>query len=331
MTTNNTQSSIKIIGTSTTSNYRKVLESLDEIDKSISSFLFRLSLPPIVEAIYSVPANFFGLVPSLAIFPLWLAVLALEDGVAAEGKTSLWQQHSKIILLKSITVLLTIVFLVAWGLFQKGHKVALTKFLAKRHYYLVAILFNVALLSHTVLKIPSDDPYAASSKKAFSLSIYLLFLWPPALLIILILKHSFRRVRPVVVDTTRSCDRNLWLSRKAFPGISNLLATCQATESFPSGDATSAAIFAIALTNITPRYNMAAWTILILVCTGRIYVLAHHFLDVVAGSIIAQIIFRISSYAGLGIDDMEWWYPLASTMFLAVYVLTQMKNRTKLV
>lgn len=331
MTTNNNESSSKMGGTSTTSNYRKVLDSLDEIDKSISSFVFRLSLPPIVEAIFSVPANFFGLVPSLAICPLWLAVLALEDGVAAEGQTSigLQQQHSKIILLKSITVLLTIIFLVAWGLFQKGHEVFLTKFLAKSHYYLVAIVFNVALLSHTVLQLPSDDPYAASSRKAFSISIYLLFLWPPTLLIILIFKHSFRRVRPVVVDTTRSCDRNLWLTRKTFPSISYFLARHQATESFPSGDATSAAIFAIALSNITPRYNMVAWTILILACTGRMYVLAHHFFDVVVGSIIAHIIYQISSSAGLGIDDMEWWHPLASTVLLAVYVQTQMINRTK--
>eukprot|EP00536_Pseudo-nitzschia_multiseries_P003747 jgi/Psemu1/186555/e_gw1.59.35.1 len=315
-----------------TGNCGKILSRLDEMDKSISSVIFRLSLPRIIEAIFSVPANFFGLVPSLGIFPLWLAVLALEDGVSSGEQTRpvLQEQHINIILLKSITISLTILFLVAWGLFQRGHRAALTKFLAKGHFYLVAIVFNVAILSYSILYLPPDDPYAPSTRKAFSLSMYLLFLWPPTLMIVLIIKHTFRRMRPVAVDTTRSYDRNLWLDRKTFPGISSILAKCQPTESFPSGDATSAAIFAIALTNINPRYNVAAWAILLLVCFGRMYILAHYFFDVVVGSIIAHLLHRISSSVGLGVNDMEWWYPFASTILLAAYVQVQMKNRSKL-
>eukprot|EP00537_Pseudo-nitzschia_pungens_P017149 CAMPEP_0172405674 /NCGR_PEP_ID=MMETSP1061-20121228/67788_1 /TAXON_ID=37318 /ORGANISM="Pseudo-nitzschia pungens, Strain cf. pungens" /LENGTH=305 /DNA_ID=CAMNT_0013140961 /DNA_START=42 /DNA_END=956 /DNA_ORIENTATION=+ len=292
--------------TSSAGTYERVLSRLDEIDKSLSSIIFQLSLPRMVEAIYSIPANFFGLIPSLGICPLWLAVLALEDGVSSWGQTELQKQHPKIILLKSVTVSLTIVFLVAWGLFQRGHMAALTKFLSKRHFYLVAIVFNVALLSYTLLHLPPDDPYAVSSRKAFSLSIYLLFLWPLTMLIIKIIKHSFRRVRPVAVDTSRSNDRNLWLDRKAFPSMSDILAKYQPTESFPSGDAASAAIFAITLTNIAPRYNMVAWTILFLACTGRMYILAHYLFDVVVGSMIAYLLHQVSSLVGLGINQMEW-------------------------
>lgn len=311
-------------------NHQEILASLDQIDKSISGFMFRLSLPPIVEAIYSVPANFFGLVPSLAIGPLCIAVLTLENGVAIAdvGEESL-QQHSKIILLKSVTVLLTIVFLVAWALFQKGYN-AFFKLLANPINYLLAILFNVAFLSYTVLQLPSDDPYSGSSKKAFSLATYLLFLWPPSLLLIIIFKHGFQRVRPVVFDITSS-DSHHWLNKKAFPNISQFLAKYQAKESFPSGDATSAAIFAIALANIAPHYITAAWSILFLACTGRMYILAHHFFDVVAGSIIAYFIHRIATSVGLGIYDMQWWYPLVSTTTLSAYVQIKMKNKQKIV
>ena len=327
-----TDSSSKITRPNTI-NYQGILASLDQIDVWISTFLFRLSLPPIVEAIYSVPANFFGLVPSLAICPLWIAVLALEDGVGVgELPRGVQQQHSKIILLKSVTVLLTIVFLVAWALFQKGYNAAFKNLLVKKSYYLFSILFNVGLLSYTVLQLPSDDPYAASSKKAFSLATYLLFLWPPSLLLIIISKRWFQRVRPVVLDLT-SGDSHHWLKNKTFPNISYYLASKhQAKESFPSGDATSAAIFAIVLVNISPRYITAAWSILFLACTGRMYVLAHHFFDVLTGSMIAFAIYRFTTSIGLGIYDMQWWYPLASTMSLTVYVYkSRMENKQKLI
>ena len=314
--------------------YQEIVAKLDEIDKTISGFMFRLSLPPIVEAVYSIPANFFGLVPSLAIFPLWIALLALEDGlVPTDEQTtlSLQRQHSKITLLKSTTVLSTIGFLVAWVSFQKGH-MPLTKIFAQRYCYLLSICFNAGFLSYTLLQLPSDDRYAASSKKAFSLAIYLLFLWPPCMLIIVILKEFSGRMRPIVLDTTRSGDSTSgrWLNKKAFPNICYFLATAQAYKSFPSGDAASATIFAILLVNINPRYAIPAWSIVVLVWTGRMYVLAHHFFDVVMGSIIACVIHRVASSVGLGIYDMQWWHPFASTMVLATYIKTMMKNKQKI-
>jgi membrane-associated phospholipid phosphatase len=318
--------------------YQEILAKLDEIDKGISGFMFRLSLPPMVEAVYSVPANFFGLVPSLAIFPLWIALLALEDGlVPTDEQTTLGlqrqqQHHRNVILLKSITLLSSIGFLVAWVSFQKGY-MPLTKILAQRYCYLLSICFNVGLLSYTLLQLPLDDPYAASSKKAFSLAIYLLFLWPPCILIVVILKEFSQRTRPIVLDTTRSGDStssDRWLDKKAFPNICYFLARAQANESFPSGDAASAAIFAILLVNIAPRYTTPAWSILVLACTGRMYVLAHYFFDVVAGSILACVIHRVASSVGLGIYDMQWWHPFASTMVLATYIKTMMKNKRKI-
>lgn len=328
VSTGHPSSEIETLSCSPT-NCQNMLKPMEKFDKQVSSFVFRLSLPPIIEAIYSVPANFFGLVPSLAIFPLWLAILVLEDGVYTDGRISpgLQEQNSKILLLKTVTVLLTAVFLVAWGFFQNGNIAAFTKVLGQKYFYLLAIVFNVAFLSYTVLELPPDDPYAASSRKAFSIPIYILFLWPPTLLVILILKHHFQRERPIVMDATQHAKGERWSDRKAFPIICWVLNHAQPKESFPSGDATSAAIFAIALANINPRYNNAAWTLLFLVCTGRMYFLVHYFFDVVAGSVIAYALYEIMSFVGLGIYDMEWWYPLASTILLAAYVQTKMKTK----
>ena len=317
------ESSSKTKNTRFTNKGKEILDILDGIDKAVSIFMFRLSLPPIVEAIYSIPANFFGLVPSITIFPLWIALLALDEGAVSNGGTENrdGQQQRKVLILKSIAVLLTILFLVAWGLYQIGNT-PLEKVMAQKYFYLLGICFNVGFLTYTFSESPSDDPYSTSSMKAFSVAIYLLFLWPLSMLVILILKMSSQRLRPVAFDATRKRESDRWLDKKAFPNICHFLASHQPNESFPSGDALSAAIFAILLVNVSPRYTIHAWSILLLVCTGRMYVLAHHFLDVVAGSILACVMHRVASSIGLGIYDMRWWYPFASTAFLAVLVKT---------
>eukprot|EP00531_Pseudo-nitzschia_arenysensis_P002635 CAMPEP_0116154250 /NCGR_PEP_ID=MMETSP0329-20121206/21679_1 /TAXON_ID=697910 /ORGANISM="Pseudo-nitzschia arenysensis, Strain B593" /LENGTH=294 /DNA_ID=CAMNT_0003651215 /DNA_START=131 /DNA_END=1012 /DNA_ORIENTATION=+ len=238
-------SSSKPTQSNSTSIYQKLLLQVDAFDKAISGYLFRLSLPTIVEAVYSVPANFFGLVPSLAIGPLWVALLAFEDDIHE------WQ-NGKILLLKSTTLLLTAVFLIAWALFQNG-SMPLTKIMARKHFYLIAIFFNIGLLSYTLSGLPSDDPHAASSQKAYSHAIYLLFLWPPSILVIVILKKFSQRPRPIIVDMAK--DKDQWLTKKSFPNICHFLAKAQAKESFPSGDATSAAIFAIVLMEVSKRYT----------------------------------------------------------------------------
>jgi membrane-associated phospholipid phosphatase len=316
-------SSLKPTQSSSAGRYREIWNELDAIDKEISGVLFRLSLPPIVEAIYSVPANFFGLVPSVATGPLWIALLTLEESIGTNEELRRGHFNHKIRLLRIITGLSTIVFLVAWAQFQLGH-VPLAKLLAQRYGYLLSIICNVGFLSYALLDLPSNDPYAAPSKKAFSLAIYILFLWPPSMLVIMILKEFFQRVRPVALDNG-DCDR--WVAKKAFPNICHFCANYSAKESFPSGDATSAAIFAIVLVNITPRYTIPAVCLWVLACTGRVYVLAHHFLDVLAGSVIALAIHKVVSSVGLGIEDMRWWHPLASTAFLGTYVKTMMKSK----
>eukprot|EP00531_Pseudo-nitzschia_arenysensis_P019128 CAMPEP_0116123882 /NCGR_PEP_ID=MMETSP0329-20121206/4986_1 /TAXON_ID=697910 /ORGANISM="Pseudo-nitzschia arenysensis, Strain B593" /LENGTH=318 /DNA_ID=CAMNT_0003617829 /DNA_START=196 /DNA_END=1152 /DNA_ORIENTATION=- len=312
-------SSSKPTQSNSTSIYQKLLLQVDAFDKAISGYLFRLSLPTIVEAVYSVPANFFGLVPSLAIGPLWVALLAFEDDIHE------WQ-NGKILLLKSTTLLLTAVFLIAWALFQNG-SMPLTKIMARKHFYLIAIFFNIGLLSYTLSGLPSDDPHAASSQKAYSHAIYLLFLWPPSILVIVILKEFSQRPRPIIVDMAK--DKDQWLTKKSFPNICHFLAKAQAKESFPSGDATSAAIFAIVLMEVSKRYTTPATCLWLLACTGRMYFLAHHCLDVLVGSLLAGVIHAVASAMGLGIYDMQWWHPLASTVFLAIYVQTIMKNKQK--
>ncbi len=312
-----------------TSHTQYILLKLDAFDKWVSSFVFRLSLPPIVEAIYSVPANFFGLVPSLAIGPLWVALLTLQYDDSINQSTYYRLEQHKIGLLKDITILLTILFLGAWFLFQKGY-MPLKRIMARGILYLVSILSNIALLSYTLLQFPSEDPYAIVTNRAFSHSIYILFLWPLSILVIVILKESSQRIRPVAIDMAKNDNEDRWINRKSFPNICYFLAKAQANESFPSGDATSAAIFAIVLVNIHPKYTLPAWSLLLLACSGRMYFLAHHFFDVLVGSLVAVCIHRVASFGGLGIYDMEWWHPLASMACLAFYFKTFTKNKHKI-
>ena len=281
-----------------------------------------------MEAVYSVPANFFGLVPSLAIGPLWIALLTLQNDDSIHESTYYQQEHYKIVLLQGITILLTIFYLGAWVLFQKGY-MSLKKVMARGLLYLVSILFNITLLSYTLLRSTSEDPDALATKRAFSHAIYILFLWPLSILVIVILKELSERTRPVVFDMSKE-NKDRWIDQKSFPTICYFLAKAQANESFPSGDATSAAIYAIVLMNIHPNYTLSAWCLLLLACSGRMYFLAHHFFDVLVGSLVAVGIHRVVSFMGLGIYDMEWWHPLASMAVLALYFKTGMKNKHKI-
>ena len=225
--------------------------------------------------------------------------------------------------------MLTIFYLGAWFLFQKGY-MSLKKIMARGILYLVSILSNIILLSYTLQRSALEDPNSIATKRAFSHGIYILFLWPLSILVIVILKELSERTRPVVVDMSKESNKDRWINQKSFPTICYFLAKAQANESFPSGDATSAAIFAIVLLNIHPNYTLSAWSLLLLASSGRMYFLAHHFFDVLVGSLVAVGIHRVVSFGGLGIYDMEWWHPLASMAVLALYFKTGMKNKHKI-
>ena len=117
-----------------------------------------------------------------------------------------------------------------------------------------------------------------------------------------------------------------------------MLSSTQGDESFPSGDAATAAAIAIPLAYINSSTQIelfgwslastmiAAYTITFLSCSGRVYFLAHHVADVVVGALMPYLIHLLSSSIGLGVYDMKWWYPLAANIFVAAYAKWNMKR-----
>eukprot|EP00539_Tryblionella_compressa_P008012 CAMPEP_0178775540 /NCGR_PEP_ID=MMETSP0744-20121128/24249_1 /TAXON_ID=913974 /ORGANISM="Nitzschia punctata, Strain CCMP561" /LENGTH=361 /DNA_ID=CAMNT_0020432529 /DNA_START=34 /DNA_END=1119 /DNA_ORIENTATION=- len=333
---------------------------LRTLDERLSRPLFDLSLPASLEAIFSVPACFFGLVPAVAVGPIWLAILGLhyhhdpQIAVASGNKMDPHGDNNNnsvekaYWLLIAIAVVFSIVFLVAWAMFLRGVRTALTKFLGKKVLYLLAFPWNVAVLYFTLLQQTdfenSSHPQQNDSQawtarlameRTFSLALYSCYLWSPSILFVLIMKRWSQRYRPCAKTSPQ------WIrANKAFPDIALILAKAQANESFPSGDAATAAVFAIPLAHLSPPdshhggWNVAvvtAWWMVLLACCGRVYVLAHHVSDVAVGATIPYLVHLIStSLLGVGVYDMQWWYPLASNVVVAAYAKLTSKDVQRL-
>ena len=307
----------------TLANSDRILACANEIDETISGPLFRTSLPSCLEAIYSFPANFFGTGACLLVAPLWIAVLALDaddNCIGGEGSSE-EQTHFKTTLLKLGTISLTGFFVAVWAAFQKGYNSAFGRLYDAKLYNL-ASPFCVLFLSYTLGLFPAGSS-CSKSEKIFSKAIYSLFLWFPVMQIVTSLKQWAKRQRPAYKDSKR---KGNWVKNKKFPAVSHILAKYNGDASFPSGDAAAAAVFAIPVADL--EYIIVAWVMVLLACTGRMYILAHHFSDVFIGASISYCIHRFMTAIGLGVNDMQWWYPLiVSAAFIFYYKFTTKKKR----
>jgi membrane-associated phospholipid phosphatase len=355
-----------------------MLRRVEDLDEWLSKPLFESSLPPWLEAVYTVPACFFGLIPSLAVGPLWIAHMAcysVRTRAVLKDESISKQQGDKIELLRDVTYALSILFLVAWGLFLNGYTAATTKFLGKNLFYLMSYAGSIAFLFYTLLQPQAPDSDGSDAKETIgagghreaeillpqiaSLALYYLVLWSSSVLIVLVVKRWTRRVRPCAKNETR--DR--YVARKAYPSIARLLATHQSHESFPSGDATAVTALAIPMTYIrslgvpdreewgdptdatflfdwcppwaaTATTAIAFWLV-ILACTGRVYVLAHHVGDVVVGALVPcllHLLFTRSPVGGvLGLGNIyavQWYHPVIANMVTTVYALATLKRNS---
>jgi hypothetical protein len=85
----------------------------NEIDERLSKPIFELSLPTVLEASFTVPACFFGLIPCVVLGPIILGILGFG---ANESLTS-----ERIWVVKSLVTILSVTFLIAWALFLRGN------------------------------------------------------------------------------------------------------------------------------------------------------------------------------------------------------------------
>ncbi|KAG7351319.1 PAP2 superfamily protein [Nitzschia inconspicua] len=309
---------------------------MDRIDMELSRWLFELSLPTEVEAIFSVPACFFGLIPTVYVGPIGLAILALSNDYNYNDKVG-GNDNYALTMLWIIAVILSVSFLTAWTLFLRGTRWPLAQFLGKKILYLVGFPWSIGIL-YLLLKSSSSRHSQYQElhyNNVFSLAIYSLYLWCWTVLIVLALKRWSKRYRPCV-----KYSRQWIIANKSFPVIPIMLSKTQADESFPSGDAASAAALAIPMlyidsTNATTEFpwsvstlTFLAGTMVFLASTGRVYFLAHHVADVLVGALTAGFVHLISTYMGFGVFNMQWWYPFAANALVATYAkLSEKKSK----
>lgn len=211
--------------------------------------------------------------------------------------------------------------------------------------------------SSTTFGVNAHEGDALILTQVASLSFYYLVLWSSSVLIVLAVKRWTQRVRPCANKETNGP----YIDRKAFPSIARFLAKYQSHASFPSGDATAATALAIPLMCIstlgvqdraergdsadavgssffvwnplwTTTMTIAFWLV-ILACTGRVYVLAHHVGDVLAGALVPCLLHVLFTYspfgAAVGLGDVyaiQWYHPIVANMVTTIYALSTLKR-----
>mmetsp|Transcript_20783 Transcript_20783/g.49355 ORF Transcript_20783/g.49355 Transcript_20783/m.49355 type:complete len:775 (+) Transcript_20783:114-2438(+) len=254
------------------------INSILRIDERVSTIVFDWSLPPTIEAIYSIPACFFGLIPPIIVGPPGLFLLSIwfdqsydydDYDLSPTSLLSSSQRNIALSLLSVWTLSISVGFIAIWIIYvlRRGDVSVIGNVFAVKPLYILATPFNLILLRYLSLM---DEEHTKQQllQNVLSSSIYPLVLWYPSCLVVLILKDFTHRTRPCLKilhrqqkqekeqsksAPTPSPSRKEYYQkvfhRKAFPIIPTVLARAgkEGYKSFPSGDAMSSACFAIPL------------------------------------------------------------------------------------
>ena len=267
---------------SSPSSFNSFINIILRIDEKVSTILFDWSLPPIVEAIYSIPACFFGLIPPIIVGPPVLFLLSIRfDRSYGDGHDDYDFRGSSLLsssrlnfalsLLTVWTLSISVGFIAIWITYvlRRGDVSVIGKIFAVKPLYILGTPFNLILLRYISL-IDEDKTKQQYLQNVLSSSIYPLVLWYASCLFVLILKDFTHRARPCLKILHRHQKQEMEKSksthtpssspsrkeyygkvfyRKSFPIIPTLLARAgkEGYKSFPSGDAMSSASFAIPL------------------------------------------------------------------------------------
>lgn len=222
----------------------------------------------------------------LLLGPLWMGIL-LDDAPQRNWK------------LFATAFALTVPFLFLWAIMltRKEHERVLVKLFFAKEGFVVFPLVSTVLCYWLI-----DNP------RLFSLSVYPLWLYLPMGAAVLLIKGRSLRKRPCTKPKFQSC-----INAKKFQLFPKLLARVAAEGSFPSGDAAGGMAFAIPIA-LAGRSEVGG-LLMFLVCTGRVYFLAHHVFDTIAGSFMTFLIHSIlCDVMGFGLGDLTWKHITAMVM-----------------
>mmetsp|Transcript_83569 Transcript_83569/g.162537 ORF Transcript_83569/g.162537 Transcript_83569/m.162537 type:complete len:286 (+) Transcript_83569:92-949(+) len=258
---------------------------LENVDDMLSMFLFRLRLPDFVTWIYAIPACFFG-IPAVIGGPL----LCFAGSSVQEEVPFLWNAWGGSLLIGYVVLFYHLVSKMA------ASKDSTERDEARRRA-VVLFDFQMPLTFFSMVLAYKFFPPAVIGMQYFAFSSLL------TQILIVVVKRGACRTRPCIRSFSPS------LPVRCAPLSLFVSSSKYAMESFPSGDAAEAVVFAATLF----RYSRPLWlcvAVVLLSASGRVFFHAHHFGDVFAGIIIATITCTATSL--LLTTELEWWVLVAA-------------------
>jgi membrane-associated phospholipid phosphatase len=235
-----------------------MMQRLDQVDKYLSAPLFKAKVPAVVEFLWSIPGNFFGIPLFALVVSPSLVALFFARLNAVKSSTNLDVAVSMI--------LLGMLFL--WTMVLRGNKKAI-KICYGPLLGAVAPWFGWALL----MLFPSEEDRATGY---FQITAWCLSVAPVS-----VLKPLAARTRPCCSPGfSKQHDKHLTILPRLFQRDSRA--------SFPSGDTAGAMAIVYPLIRCGGSVGiMIGTTCVVLSVLGRMYWKAHHLSDVTAGVLIA--------------------------------------------
>jgi membrane-associated phospholipid phosphatase len=235
------------------------MQRLDEIDKYLSAPLFRAKVPAVVEFLWSIPGNFFGI-------PLFALVIS-------PSLVALFFARLNNVKSTSLDVAVSMVFmgmLFLWTMVLRGNPRAI-KMCYGPIIGAVAPWFGWALL----MLFPTEEDRAPGY---FQIAAWCFSVAP-----ICVLKPLAARTRPCCSPGfSEDCDKHLTILPRLFQR--------DGRASFPSGDTAGAMAVAYPLIRCGGSVGiMIGTTCVLLSVLGRMYWKAHHLTDVTVGILIAFV------------------------------------------
>lgn len=301
--------------------------SLDLVDKYLSSFAANLELGPL-ELLLSLPGNAFG----MAFMTVWgpAALAWVCSPPPPTNMTYTVALSNKIITLSISDVILcflTFVFHSGWfALVWLERQSFAFAFVWSLPLFAMGPCLGVALarvMTETSIWVDKSMHLDAQSSQSWRVGAFYLEAWSCSMIVVLYLKHSAKRRRPVLLSGKEKYETYYKaVIRRQFPIIAQYLAK-DANSSFPSGDVAGAVSFAIPLAYGNSYYHQGgkdpsgmtaiAVVVVLLAAFGRMYYRAHHLLDVTVGGIVAWIVGKFILYDcvhGGDFGNVQWWHPL---------------------
>ena len=263
-----------------------MLQALAAFDDILSAPLQRAELPDLVTWVYSYPACFFG-IPGVIGGPL----LALAGSCASAEAPVVWKSW--------VTALVAYYVIIYKVMMSKIVAATGPKEIAEARAQAWATFdFSNTVPALTYALAYQVHPAAVQHLQYFSFSTLVTQIF------IVFVKRQSKRTRPVTrVDLVPP------LPARTVP-LSSFVATSKySDESFPSGDAAQAVVFAATIIRAGFPHSLGIVCV-VLSATGRVFFHAHHALDVIVGSVVS--VAGCTAVDRYVTKEVAWYVPLCT-------------------